>query len=427
MDQIHHNQCCEMSPTLIFPSHTIYDKQLKQVSSSELPSSSKQSIFSNKHCPISGRPRNKYQAKIAKPQEEKITRTKRVVYNPRQTCDTFVVSKHRRKLLTSFEKYPMLSSLSPSPASSLSFAQSLTLVISCCIVATLNLDFANLILASNNFISANDISTSSRLMINKNHNHKYHHHHQTSPANLQPKNFNTIHRHDTNFNRDSSYKTEQNNEINTHLLNHYHKQKQHNYSYHNKQKSLSQQVPEQLPIVVSLSDNSYVSASPVELTTISTTNTANEHISPQKIRKHRTRYLLHHLSSSNSFSRRNNDDTNINHHHHQQQEHHRSNQPNYPHNHHQKPSMHVYNNDLSTNNPVYNYNDLQNDDGRDKKEEEDEDEVYENAQQLASSSDISTTATTTQRNSNKYRKNLVQMYDTSDPEDQDQDEVSMFR
>lgn len=316
----------------------------------------------------------------------------------------------------------------PSPSLSLSFAQYSALVAICCIVATLTLNFAYSLQASNKFVSANDdittttTTTGRRFMINNNHNHKnhhhqqhrYHHHHQTSPANLQPRNFDNL-RHD----RDSRHKIEQSNEISAHLFTHNHNSNQHNYNIF---KSPSQQVPEQLPIVVSLSDNSYVSASPVESSAIITTTTpptsttittsVNKHISSHQKKKHHTSYLFQHPSSSNRFSSRNNDDTGINQYRLPQKKYHR-----------QRPSMHVYNNDLLINKRINSINDVQNDVGRNVEEEV----SNEARQQLTSISDISTTATTTQRNRDKYHKNLVQMFEPSDTEDRNQDEVSINR
>lgn len=410
MDQNYtNNQCCELSPKL----KLYHDKQVSSLSKLST-TTNKQSIHSTNRCFIIRRLQIKCQAKTNEPQTN--TRTNRV-YNLRHNFEFFVASKHKRK---SFIKCSMPSPSSSSP----SFAQYFALVTICCIVASLTLNFANLLRAPNNFVSANDditttTTTGKRFTINNDHNqhknhhqqqHRYHHHHQTSPANLKPRNFNNL-RHD----RDFRHKTGQINEISAHLFTHKHNPNEYNY---NKLKSLSQQVPEQLPIVVSLSDNSYVSASPVESSPITTTTppppttiittSVNEHISPHQKKKHRTRYLLQHLSSSNSFSSsRNNDDSGINQHRLHQKKYHR-----------QRPSMHVYNNDLLINEQINSINDV----GRN--EEQVVSDEAQQQQQLTSTSDISTTATTTQRNRDKYHKNLVQMFDSSDPEDRDQDEVS---
>lgn len=266
------------------------------------------------------------------------------------------------------------------------------------------------------------------------HRHQQHKHNQpTTPANLQQsREFNNF-RHDQQRDFDPYprlTRRQEKDEISTSLqpqLEHNHKSHIHNHNLEKPGKS--QQVPEQLPIVVSLSDNSYVSASPVEpISTTTTTHTlANEHINSyrnrnrnrNKNKKHRTRYQLHNPISSNSFSQSQSSNLSPTKDNTRNKQHYRE----------------LFRQKLSRINLLNSRKkeivgesggEHENDQSQLKTREENSIEPH---QHLTSSSDISTTATTTQRNKGKYKGNNLVQYsqleeDTSNIDDQDLDILS---
>lgn len=166
-----------------------------------------------------------------------------------------------------------------------------------------------------------------------------------------------------------------------------------------------QQVPEQLPIVVSSSDNSYVSASPIEASTISSSTFHNDR-------------LLHHRANSRNK---------LHPHHHGHLQ--RADSPSRPSQH--RPIMHTSNNKLLTSQTTmverrkligtkrHQQDDYDNNNNNDQDDVDDDDDVAENLSEPLErgekvfhtiGSDISTTATTTQRNKGR-RYNARKMRD----------------